>query len=143
MRIRNLLQRRITTGATIMRERGVKADPDGAVSGAEFVRVNLPMVIACTDCEMTLTFPGAVVDRRSGHCYCRSCGAELRWAVSWRAAIRRAWVRRWRLRLMWCSTSAWIWLTPARTRVDLFWLQLWRLSVSAHRPEPYARRRWR
>jgi hypothetical protein len=46
--------------------------PEGDISGAWFAENGLPMIVACSCCEMTMASPNALVDDE-GHCFCAGC----------------------------------------------------------------------
>lgn len=46
--------------------------PKGNISGAWFAENGLPMIVACSCCEMTMASPNALVDDE-GHCFCAGC----------------------------------------------------------------------
>ena len=46
--------------------------PKGDISGEWFAENNLPMIVHCTCCEMTMALPSAMVDD-NGNIYCPSC----------------------------------------------------------------------
>ena len=47
--------------------------PDGDIPGSWFVENGLPMVVACTCCDMTMVSFSALVDE-DGQCFCSECG---------------------------------------------------------------------
>ena len=52
-------------------ERGLDL-PGNTIPGSWFVEHNIPMVVACTCCEMTMCVVSALIDD-DGQCYCGSC----------------------------------------------------------------------
>jgi hypothetical protein len=52
--------------------RGVKADADGCVNGAEFARVGVPMIGGCESCGATVAAYNAYPSR-SGFIRCEDC----------------------------------------------------------------------
>lgn len=46
--------------------------PEGEISGRWFVENNLPMIVHCTCCGMTMALPSAMVDDE-GKIFCNSC----------------------------------------------------------------------
>ena len=65
------------TGTDVLNERAKAAGITlGTIIEMEvFDRLGLPMIVACTHCEMTLAFPNAVVG--DGHTFCQSCAECL------------------------------------------------------------------
>ena len=49
--------------------------PKGNISGAWFAEHNLPMIVHCTCCEMTMATPSAYIDDE-GYTYCSSCKGD-------------------------------------------------------------------
>ena len=49
--------------------------PEGSVNAAWFYERNLPMVVECTCCGMTMALPSAFVDE-DGSIYCSSCKGD-------------------------------------------------------------------
>lgn len=49
--------------------------PKEEVSGDWFAKHNLPMVISCKCCEMSMILFSASVDE-DGYCYCEGCARE-------------------------------------------------------------------
>lgn len=47
--------------------------PQGEISSAWFYENDLPMVVACTCCGMTMAAPFALIDR-NGQVFCSGCG---------------------------------------------------------------------
>lgn len=47
--------------------------PTGSVSGQWFANHGIPMIVACTCCEMTMTAPSALLDDE-GQVFCSGCG---------------------------------------------------------------------
>lgn len=55
---------------------GVKLyEDDGAISGRTFMELGVPMVVACTGCEMTMAVTNSLVDD-DGYIWCRSCAHD-------------------------------------------------------------------
>jgi hypothetical protein len=50
--------------------------PKGDISDAWFAENGLPMIVACSCCEMTMASPSALVDDE-GHCFCRICASSF------------------------------------------------------------------
>lgn len=50
--------------------------PSGEIPGSWFSKHGLPMVVACTCCQMTMASPSALVDE-DGSVYCSTCGDQL------------------------------------------------------------------
>ena len=46
--------------------------PEGSINGNWFYSHDLPMVIQCTNCGMTMALPSALVNKE-GNCYCSEC----------------------------------------------------------------------
>jgi len=57
-----------------LRENGCGEIPAKA-DGKWFAKHNLPMIIACKCCGMTMAMPNALVDDK-GYTYCRDCGGK-------------------------------------------------------------------
>lgn len=49
--------------------------PKEEVSGEWFTKHNLPMVVSCKCCEMSMILFSASVDE-DGYCYCEGCARE-------------------------------------------------------------------
>jgi hypothetical protein len=64
-------------GMEILRERaaarGIEIGDE--ISMSMFDELGLPMVVACTGCEMTMAMPNSLV-ADDGHTYCSDCGGE-------------------------------------------------------------------
>lgn len=58
----------------IFEEMGVEM-PKGEISGEWFAENDLPMVVQCTECGMTMALPSALIDAE-GYCYCAGCVDE-------------------------------------------------------------------
>ena len=58
----------------IWEEMGVEM-PKGEIPGSWFAENDLPMIVECTECGMTMALPSALVSP-DGHCYCHSCVDE-------------------------------------------------------------------
>ncbi len=58
----------------IWEELGVEM-PKGEIPGKWFTENDLPMIVECTECGMTMALPSALVSP-DGHCYCHSCVDE-------------------------------------------------------------------
>ena len=58
----------------IWEEMGVEM-PKGEISGEWFAENDLPMVVQCTECGMTMILPSALIDDE-GCCYCAGCVDE-------------------------------------------------------------------
>ena len=58
----------------IFEEMGVEM-PKGEISGEWFAENDLPMVVQCTHCGMTMALPSALIDDE-GCCYCAGCVDE-------------------------------------------------------------------
>lgn len=54
--------------------RGIEM-PEGDIDGAWFAQHNLPMVVRCSCCDMTMASPNAFVDN-AGYTYCSGCKGE-------------------------------------------------------------------
>lgn len=50
-----------------------KAAHDGGITGEAFDALGLPLVVACSGCEMTMAFPNSYVDQH-GRIWCDDCG---------------------------------------------------------------------
>lgn len=48
---------------------------EGSVSMGTFLAHNVPMVVACTYCEMTMTLPGSYINE-NGQIFCRECASQ-------------------------------------------------------------------
>ena len=46
--------------------------PEGTINGAWFAEHDLPMIVSCTCCGMTMALPSAYVDE-DGYTYCSGC----------------------------------------------------------------------
>lgn len=46
--------------------------PDGSVPASWFAEYNLPLIVSCTCCGMTMVLPSALIDD-DGCAYCSSC----------------------------------------------------------------------
>lgn len=46
--------------------------PNGDISGEWFAENNLPMIVKCTCCEMTMALPSAMIDNE-GEIFCPDC----------------------------------------------------------------------
>ena len=55
----------------ILEEMGIEM-PKGEISGSWFEENNLPMIVQCTCCGMTMALPSAMVDDE-GKIFCDSC----------------------------------------------------------------------
>ena len=55
----------------ILEEMGIEM-PEGEISGRWFVENNLPMIVQCTCCGMTMALPSVMVDDE-GKIFCNSC----------------------------------------------------------------------
>jgi len=53
----------------------LQEDENGAISGSEFAKYDLPMVVSCFNCEMTMVFFSALIDG-DGRIFCSECGGE-------------------------------------------------------------------
>ena len=64
------------TGRQWCEEHGLDTSK-GSVSGAEFDRLRIPMVVRCTGCEMSMTIlsPSVRVDDRD-YVWCKECGGD-------------------------------------------------------------------
>ena len=49
--------------------------PEGTINGAWFAEHDLPMIVSCTCCGMTMALPSAYVDE-DGYTYCSGCAGE-------------------------------------------------------------------
>ena len=47
--------------------------PNGSVSGKWFVDHDIPMIVSCTCCGMTMASPSALIDSE-GQVFCSDCG---------------------------------------------------------------------
>ena len=54
-----------------MKDNGIKV-PEGNISGAWFYDNDIPMIVMCNCCGMTMASPSAWIDDE-GHTYCESC----------------------------------------------------------------------
>jgi hypothetical protein len=67
----------MTTGMEVLQqraaERGIALSEQ--ISMATFDELGLPMIVACTACEMTMALPNAVV-ADNGQVFCSDCGGE-------------------------------------------------------------------
>lgn len=57
-------------------DKGVKADAEGRVNGAEFFRLDLPLLAGCQVCAATLA-PGNSYPSMTGYIRCRDCIGDL------------------------------------------------------------------
>ena len=46
--------------------------PEGTINGRWFAEHDLPMIVSCTCCGMTMALPSAYVDE-DGYTYCSGC----------------------------------------------------------------------
>lgn len=60
------------TGLDMMRERGMDMDTKDGWDGNDFIKANLPMVVACYLCQMTMAFPSCHVDE-DNRIFCTGC----------------------------------------------------------------------
>ena len=62
-------------GMELRQERATRAQIvlGDEIDGATFARLDLPMVVACTNCRMTMALPSALVDE-DGTVWCSECG---------------------------------------------------------------------
>jgi len=58
----------------IFEEMGVEM-PKGRINGEWFVEHNLPMIVQCTCCQMTMALPSAMIND-DGTIFCHSCADE-------------------------------------------------------------------
>lgn len=58
----------------IFEEMGVEM-PKGRIDGEWFVEHNLPMIVQCTCCQMTMALPSAMIND-DGTIFCHSCADE-------------------------------------------------------------------
>lgn len=49
--------------------------PDGDINASWFFEHNLPMIVECSCCGMTMALPNAMLDDE-GNIYCHNCGEE-------------------------------------------------------------------
>lgn len=49
--------------------------PEGTINGGWFAEHDLPMIVSCTCCRMTMALPSAYVDE-DGYTYCSGCAGE-------------------------------------------------------------------
>ena len=49
--------------------------PTGTINYAWFLERNLPMIVACECCGMTMVLPSALIDDE-GYTVCSSCGGD-------------------------------------------------------------------
>ena len=49
--------------------------PEGTINGGWFAEHDLPMIVSCTCCGMTMALPSAYVDE-DGYTYCSGCAGE-------------------------------------------------------------------
>lgn len=62
------------TGEDVARARGLKfEDYKDGVPAEAFANVGLPLIVHCTGCEETLSFPASLVDA-DGRIWCEDCG---------------------------------------------------------------------
>lgn len=61
-----------TFRAYILDEFGIEVPHDN-IPGTWFSENDIPMVVSCTCCGMTMASPSALIDE-DGCCYCSSCG---------------------------------------------------------------------
>lgn len=66
-------------GYRIIREKMPWLDPmEPSISGADFDRAGLPMVVACTGCQMTMTLASPTCRvTRDTHTWCASCAPPM------------------------------------------------------------------
>ena len=43
-----------------------------SIDGGWFAAHGLPLIVACSCCEMTMALPSAMIDEH-GHCFCSNC----------------------------------------------------------------------
>lgn len=58
----------------IKANRGIKM-PKGNISGAWFAEHDLPMIVECKCCTMTMALPSAFIDNE-GYTYCADCKGD-------------------------------------------------------------------
>ena len=46
--------------------------PEGDINGEWFTENNLPMIVHCTCCEMTMALPSAMINNE-GEIFCQNC----------------------------------------------------------------------
>lgn len=51
---------------------GIEFPKSNTISGGWFASHGLPMIVACSCCEMTMALPSAMIDEH-GHCFCSNC----------------------------------------------------------------------
>lgn len=70
----------ITVGEYLAAEGREYPEPDnedGSISLAAFEAADLPMVVQCTGCQMTMVLtPERFIDPKSGEIFCTSCAGE-------------------------------------------------------------------
>lgn len=49
--------------------------PEGSINGSWFEQNNLPMIVACTCCDMTMSVASVKIDD-DGCCYCSNCAPD-------------------------------------------------------------------
>lgn len=64
-----------TAETYIFEERGIEM-PKGNIPGSWFVENDLPMIVECACCRMTMTLPSAMI-ADDGSCFCPSCAEGL------------------------------------------------------------------
>ncbi len=63
------------TGIQVIEEFARKAGfevPQDSIPDTLFAALRLPMIVACSSCEMTMALPSATVDREY-RCFCHEC----------------------------------------------------------------------
>lgn len=53
-------------------EENYEGFPEGKISAEWFVEHNLPMIVECRCCEMTMALPNAFINKK-GYLYCPDC----------------------------------------------------------------------
>jgi Zn finger protein HypA/HybF involved in hydrogenase expression len=51
---------------------------DGVINGSEFDKHDIPMVVRCTGCQMTMVVTSATIDDKTGETFCPSCSEEIK-----------------------------------------------------------------
>lgn len=63
------------SGIEVMKERGIDVTKN-EISAAEFEAVDLPIIVACYSCEMTMGFMSCQVEKSTNHIFCGNCAEE-------------------------------------------------------------------
>lgn len=51
-----------------------KFPEESIINGGWFAEHGLPMIVHCTNCEMTMATPSAFIEEETGNIFCSCCG---------------------------------------------------------------------